>query len=141
FRRRSDDDGLSGEIPAKAVPNPTDTVHEGAPVVSPRLPSTVSVSGPPMENAVPAAIDRARVALESARPTSAEYPSVAVAGPKAYPPSRATDPFPPSAPSGCDAPTVRFKRSVVHALSDAEAPSVDRPAPRTLALSPNDTVV
>jgi hypothetical protein len=35
FSRRNGDDGLSGEIPANAVPSPTEKVHDGAPVVSP----------------------------------------------------------------------------------------------------------
>ena len=33
--RRSGDDGFSGEIPANAVPNPTEMLHDGAPGVSP----------------------------------------------------------------------------------------------------------
>ena len=34
-RRRSEEDGLSGESPANAVPTPIERVHDGAPVVSP----------------------------------------------------------------------------------------------------------
>jgi hypothetical protein len=81
--RRSGDDGLSGEIPANAVPNPTEKVHAGAPVVNPRLPSIVSVSGPATANANPPATERASVALESARPTSLLNPRFTVVLPNA----------------------------------------------------------
>jgi hypothetical protein len=81
FSRRSGDDGSSGEIPANAVPSPTENVHDGAPVVSPWLPSTVRVTGPATANATPPAIERANVALESARPSSLLSPRFAVVFP------------------------------------------------------------
>src|SRR5262249_1278733 len=100
FNRRSGDDGFSGETPANAVPNPTEKVHDGAPAVSPWLPSMVRVSGPSTANASPPAIDRASVAAESARPTSLENPSVAVGTPREYAASRSIEPLPPFALNG-----------------------------------------
>jgi hypothetical protein len=44
--RRSEDVGLTGEVPTKAVPNPTESTHCGDVVVRPWVASTVRARAP-----------------------------------------------------------------------------------------------
>src|SRR2546426_1097246 len=71
FRRRSDDAGLTGEIPVNAVPTPTARVHLGDAADRPTLPSSARAREPVSTWLAPALRTRLRVCVESDCPTSA----------------------------------------------------------------------
>src|SRR6185437_15825467 len=70
FRRRSDDPGLTGEIPENAVPTPSASVHLGDAAERPTLPSSARTSEPTSTWLVPALSTRLRACVESDWPTS-----------------------------------------------------------------------
>src|SRR5713226_8980984 len=71
FRRRSDDAGLTGEIPVNAVPTHTASVHLGDAADRPTLPSSTRAREPVSTWLAPALRTRLRACVESDRPTSA----------------------------------------------------------------------
>src|SRR5437660_11604427 len=68
--RRSGVVGVTGEVPANAVPTPTESTHWGDAAARPWLPSTVSMSGPASVWRTPSPITRLSLWVEAAGPTS-----------------------------------------------------------------------